>query len=289
MILVLGILWGGGFMFSGVALKELPPFTIVASRVFIAAVVLNLLIVLSGRHYDISLKRAGEFLLMGLLNNAIPFTLIVWGQTQITAGLASILNAATPLFSFILAHMLTKDEKLTPMRLVGVLVGISAVVILVGPGVVLKAEFDPLPQLAVLGAALSYSVGGIFGKRFGREGVDPLVVSGGQLTASSLILIPLALLIDKPWLNSIPGPSTILAVIGLAVLSTAVAYLLYFRLLARVGAGNVSLVTMIIPFVAIILGSAVLGETIEIRELIAFGILILGLLTIDGRIFRHER
>jgi len=285
----LGILWGGAFMFSGIAVKQLPPLTIAALRVTIAALILNIAIPLTGRSYNWSVKTAANFLLMGLLNNAIPFSLIVWSQTRISAGLASILNASTPLFAIILAHFFTRDEKFTSSRVIGVLVGITGVIILIGPEAFGNAGNDPLPQIAVLLASLSYSVAGIFGKRFGRAGVDPLVVSGGQLIGSTLILLPLSLLIDQPWKMAMPGAPALLAVGGLAVFSTSIAYLLYFRTLERAGAGNVLLVTMIIPFVAIFLGAVVLGETLHLRELAALGILVSGLLIIDGRMFKHGK
>ena len=288
-LFILSVLWGGAFIFAGIALRELPPFTIVALRVSIAAVILNLIIFLSGRRYNISWKMAGNLLLMGLMNNAIPFSLIVWSQTRITAGQASILNATTPIFTIILAHYLTGDEKITVNRMVGILMGLAGVIVLIGPGVFGKTGFNPLPQLAVLGAGLAYSLSGIFGKRFGKTGMDPLLISGGQLIGSSLILLPLALIIDKPWNFPWPSPQPVLAILGLAVFSTALAYILYFRVLKRAGAGNVLLVTMIIPFVAIFLGAAVLGETLHIREIGALLILVAGLLVIDGRVLGRKK
>ena len=288
-LLVLSILWGGAFMFSGIALREFQPLTIVALRVSLAAVILNLVILFSGRRYNITLKTSGNLLLMGFMNNAVPFSLIVWSQTRITAGQASILNATTPIFTIILAHYLTRDEKITVNRMVGILMGLAGVVVLIGPGAFGKSGFNPLPQLAVLGAGLAYSLSGIFGKRFGKAGMDPLIISGGQLTGSSLILLPLAAIIDRPWNAPPPSVQPVLAILGLAVFSTALAYILYFRVLKRAGAGNVLLVTMIIPFVAIFLGAMVLGEELQLRELAALLILVAGLLVIDGRIFSRGK
>ena len=288
-LFALGFLWGSAFIFSGAALRQLPPFTIVALRVSIAAIILNTVILLTGRRYNLSLKMAGNLLLMGFINNAVPFALIVWSQTRITAGLASILNATTPIFVIILAHFFTEDEKFTPSRFIGVLIGLVGVIVLIGPGALRSSGFDPLPRLAVLGAGLAYSIAGVFGKRFGKAGMDPIVIAGGQLIGSSLILVPLALIVDKPWNMAWPGTQTVLAVLGLAVISTALAYILYFRVLKRAGAGNALLVTMIIPFVAIFLGAAILGETIRMQELAALLVLVTGLLVIDGRVFKRGR
>ncbi len=288
-LLILSLLWGGAFMFSGIALRELQPLTIVALRVSIAAVILNLIILFSGRRYNLSLKTAGNLLLMGFMNNAIPFSLIVWSQTRITAGQASILNATTPIFTIILAHFLTRDEKITVNRMLGILMGLAGVIVLIGPGVFSNSGSSLLPQLAVLGAGLAYSLSGIFGKRFGEAGMDPIIISGGQLIGSSLILLPLALIVDKPLGQPFPTLQPLLAILGLALFSTALAYILYFRVLKRAGAGNVLLVTMIIPFVAIFLGAAVLGEEIHLRELGALLILVAGLLVIDGRLLRRGK
>lgn len=287
MLLCLSVLWGGTFIFNGIALREIPILTVVVSRVGLAAMVLWIVVLVSKRKISLSKKNLGRFLVMGLLNNVIPFSLIVWAQTQITAGTASILNATTPLFAIIAAHWLTVDEKLTPQRLGGVIIGIVGVVILIGQNPA-GSEGTLIPKLGVLGAGLSYSMGGIFGKRFKADGMDSVVVSTGQLTASFLVLLPISLIIDKPWTLSAPGGDTILALLGLASLSTALAYILYFRLLAGVGAGNVLLVTMIIPFVAVFLGILIFGDPLEAQQMIALGILISGLLVVDGRIFRRR-
>jgi len=202
---------------------------------------------------------------------------------------ASILNATTPIFTILLAHFFTRDEKITMNRMAGILMGLAGVIVLIGPGAFGESGFNPLPQLAVLGAGLAYSVSGIYGKRFGKAGLDPLIISGGQLIGSSLILLPMALIIDQPWKMSMPTIQPLLGILGLAVFSTALAYILYFRVLKRAGAGNVLLVTMMIPFVAIFLGAVVLGETLHLRELAALLILVSGLLVIDGRIFGRKK
>lgn len=284
----LSVLWGGSFFFVAVAVGSLPPLTIVAARVLIAAVTLWAVILVTGQ----AMPRSGEswraFCGMGLLNNAIPFTLIVWAQAQIPSGLASILNATTPLFGVVVAHWLTADEKLTPARLAGVLCGMAGVAVMIGPVALAGLGGDKLlAQLAVLGAALSYAFSGVFGRRFRRLGITPVQSAAGQLTASSLMLLPLALLIDRPWLLQAPSTGALAAVLGLALLSTALAYLIFFRLLASAGATNLLLVTFLIPVSAILLGVALLGETIEPRQLAGMALIAAGLAAIDGRAMRR--
>lgn len=282
----LAAVWGGAFVFNGMALQSFGTFTVVAGRLLIGGILLNIILFLSGKRYPHTWKMAINFLILGLLNNALPFSLIVWGQTRIAAGTASILNASTPLFTIILAHFFTQDEKLKTHRLIGVLLGISGVVILFGFDAFKGSGTDLLPRLAVLCAAISYAVAGIFSKRFSREGINPLMIASGQLIASAFITLPLALIIDQPWKISNPAPGSIIGIIGLGVLSTALAYIIYFYIVEKAGAGNALLVAMVIPFFALFLGNLILDENIEVRDLTALGILIFGLLIIDGRVLR---
>jgi drug/metabolite transporter (DMT)-like permease len=223
---------------------------------------------------------------MGLLNNVIPFSLIVWGQTQIGSGLASILNATTPLFTVVAAHFLTRDEQLTKARLTGILIGFSGVIIMIGHEALYGLGENMFAQLAILGAALSYSFAGIFGRRFQKMGIKPLVTATGQVSASSVLLIPLALFVDQPWNLPLPGWEVVGAVLGLALFSTSLAYILYFRILSTAGATNVLLVTLLIPLSAIVLGSTFLGEQLELKHFLGMGLISFGLLAIDGRVFR---
>jgi drug/metabolite transporter (DMT)-like permease len=221
---------------------------------------------------------------MGLLNNVIPFSLIVWGQTQIASGLASILNATTPLFTVLVAHVLTADERLSRARLVGVLLGIAGVVVMIGPAAVAELGRDVLAQLAVLAAALSYACAGVFGRRFKRMGVAPLATAAGQVSASSLLILPLALMVDRPWTMPVPGVAALAAILGLALLSTALAYYLFFRILAAAGAVNLLLVTFLIPISAILLGCLVLGEALTLAQVAGMALIGAGLAAIDGRL-----
>ena len=282
LLIMLAMIWGGSFFFGKVAVAELPPFTIVLGRVAIAALALNLFVVATGRRMPGSLKDWGLFLVMGALNNMIPFSLIFWGQIQIASSLASILNATTPLWTILLAHFLTGDERLNPSRLIGVVLGIIGVAIIIGPDALKGFGANVAAQLAVVGAAVSYALAGIFGKRF--KGIPPLVTATGQLTCSTLIMIPVTALVDRPWMIPIPGAQTWGAVIALALVCTALAYVIYFRILATAGATNLALVTFLIPVSALLLGMALLGERLDVRHFTGMGVIGFGLAAIDGRI-----
>lgn len=281
LLVTLSVLWGGSFFFTEVALDALPPFTVVLARVGLAAIALNLLVRAAGLRLPGSPGAWGAFLIMGGLNNLIPFSLIVWGQTQIASGLAAILNATTPLFTVLLAHRLTRDERLSPGRLAGVLLGLAGVVVLIGPGALAGLDAMLAAQLACLGAALSYAFAGIFGRRF--HGQPALVTATGQVSVSAVLILPLALLAERPWTLALPGPEIGAALAGLALLSTALAYVIYFRILAMAGATNLLLVTFLIPVSALVLGVSVLGEPLTIGQLAGMALIGLGLAAIDGR------
>jgi drug/metabolite transporter (DMT)-like permease len=225
---------------------------------------------------------------MGLLNNVAPFSAIVWGQTQIASGLASILNATAPFFSVVVAHFLTDDEKMNPRRVVGVGLGFFGVVLVIGPQVLKGIGANTLAQFAVLGATICYAFAAVFGRRFHRMGMPPLVTATGQVTAATVVLIPLALIVDRPWTLPFPGWESWGAVLGLALLSTALAYIVYFRILATAGATNLLLVTLLIPVTAILLSSTFLGERLVLRHIAGMAILGLGLTVIDGRALRFR-
>ena len=284
MLVALSLLWGGSFFFIGIAVKELPPVTIVTLRVSMAAVALLIVCRIMGLHLPRQWAVWRAFFGMGLLNNIIPFCLIVWGQTHIASGLASILNATTPLFTVIVAHFLTADEKMTGNKLAGVLIGFVGVATMIGPAAFGGAASSLWGQIAILGAAISYSFAGIFGRRFKAMGVPPLMTATGQISSSTLMLIPAALLIDKPWTLAMPSLGTWGALIGIALLSTALAYLIFFRILATAGATNLALVTFLIPVSAILLGSLILREQLEIKHFAGMAMIAAGLAAIDGRL-----
>jgi drug/metabolite transporter (DMT)-like permease len=286
MLLLLALLWGGSFFFSKIAVGELPPLTVVLCRVALAALALNAIVLLSGRRMPSDARLWGAFALMGLLNNAIPFSLIFWGQTQIASGLASILNATTPLFTVLVAHAATTDEKLTAPRVLGVLAGLAGVAVMIGPGA-LAGGGDTLAKVAVLGAALSYAFAAIWGRRF--RGFPPTITAAGQLSASTLVMTPVVVLADRPWALALPSPRVVWALVALALVSTAAGYIVYFALLARAGATNVLLVTLLIPPSAMVLGSLFLAERIESREIAGLVFIAAGVAAIDGRLLTWTR
>ncbi|KAA2232136.1 DMT family transporter [Salinarimonas soli] len=283
LVAVLSVLWGGSFLFVGVAVREIPPVLLVTARVMIAALALHGVLRLTGTPFPHHRAAWAAFLGMGLLNNAIPFTLIAWGQAHIASGLAAILNATTPLFTVIVAHWLTQDERMRGSRLAGVAVGFCGVAVMVGADALRDLGVDVAAQLAVLAAALSYAFAGVFGRRFRRLGIPPLATAAGQVSASSLMLAPVALLVAPPWTLPMPGAGALLALVSLALLSTALAYILFFRVLASAGATNAAIVTFLIPVSAILLGAVVLGERLEPRHLAGMALIGLGLAVIDGR------
>ena len=241
LLVTLSILWGGSFFFAKLAVLELPPLTVALGRVAIAAAILVTLARMTGVALPDRLAAWRPFVVMGLLNNAIPFGLIFWGQTHIPSGLAAILNATTPLFTVLVAHVATTDEKLNAARLAGVAAGLAGVTVMIGPDMLHELGADVLGQLACLLAAVSYAFAGVYGRRF--RGEPALRVAAGQLVASSVLLAPVVILLDRPWTLAPPSATAIAALLALAALSTALAYLIYFRILARAGATNVLLVT----------------------------------------------
>ncbi len=287
MLVCLGLIWGGSFFFARVAVQHIPPVTLVLLRVAIAALALHLY--LRGSHglYPTLWLRWREFLVMGLLNNVIPHILIFTGQTEIGAGLAAILNATTPIFTVLIANWLTEDEKLSAAKIAGCLVGLLGTAVLVGPRALapFAGGSDGPPLWALLlpvAAAASYGLSATYGKRF--RGVAAPVTATGQLTASTVVLLPLAALVDQPWSLPMPPLGAVLAVLALALLSTAYAYILFFRIMAAAGATNTSLVTLLVPPSAILAGVVFLGESISLPVAAGMLLVLLGLVILDGRL-----
>jgi len=285
LLAVLAILWGVSFLFSKVALAELPPMTLVFGRFSLAALALLLAARASGHRLPRSPRMWAGFFVLGALNSFIPFALIAWGQVQLTSGLASILNATTPLFTALVAHA-WGDERLTSNRVAGVLIGLAGVCVLIGPGALGHLGVHTLAELAILGAAVSYAFAGTYGRRF--RALPPVVPVAGMMTTAALLALPLALVVDHPWTLSV-GARTWGALLGLALLSTALGFVLYFRLLVTAGATNVMLVTLLMPIVALLLGSLLLGEAVSATALAGMALIFAGLLAIDGRLLPGRR
>lgn len=281
----LSLLWGGSFFFVEVAVKELPMLTIVFLRVSIAACVLWLIIVSAGiptpRGTTAWLSLAG----MGILNNVIPFSLIVWGQMHIESGLASILNATTPLFGVLIAGFLLVDERFSSQKLIGICFGFIGTIYMIGFADVPSQANTILPQLAIIGAAISYGFASVFGRRFKVMGIHPITTAAGQVTTSALILLPLTLLIDQPWTLEMPSNATVVSILALAIFCTSLAYIIYFQILSSSGAVNLLLVTFLIPVSAIVLGYLVLNERLSFQHYVGMGLIGIGLSIIDGRLW----
>jgi drug/metabolite transporter (DMT)-like permease len=285
LLIILALLWGGSYFYIGVAIKVLPPFSIIAFRVALGALLLYAVVRLSGARLPTDLRIWRAFFVMGVLNNVVPFSLIAWGQSHIESGLAAIFNATTPLFGVVIAHFFTADEKMTTPRVTGLLIGFAGVIVMIGSDALRGFGVDLLADFALLLASVFYASSGIYGRRFSKMGVSPMVTATGQITASTVILVPLALLVDRPWTLPTPGAPVWAALVGLAALSTTLAYVIYYRILATAGAVNLLLVTFLVPVSAIILGAVVLGERLHANHFLGMALIGGGLLCIDGRVF----
>ena len=284
MLVLLSLCWGGSFFFIGIAVTELPTFTIVVLRVGLAALALWAVVLASATAMPENLRFWRAIALMAVINSVLPFLLIVWGQSHVPSSLSSIFIATTPLFGVLLAHFMTSDERMTMPRVASVVCGFAGVVVLIGPGLLGDLGTDLLAQLAILGGALCYALSGVYGRRFSRDGVSPLATATGQLTVSTVLLLPLTLFIDQPWTLSMPSLAVSAAVLGVALVSTAFAFLLYFRILATAGANNLMLVNFLVPVSAIMLGVSILNESLKTEHLIGMALIFIGLALRDGKL-----
>ncbi|MCB9932325.1 MAG: DMT family transporter [Planctomycetes bacterium] len=277
----LSVLWGGSFLFIELGLRDFGPMSLVFLRLALAALALH--VALRPMRVKLPGGRAwGWYFLLGLFNNALPFALMFWGLTRIGGALASMLNATTPLFTVVLAHFMTRDERMTLNRLAGCLLGVVGVGVMVGREA-LSGEGELLAYLAVLGAGVCYALAGIFGRKVGQ--VPPLALATGQLTAAAMLIAPLAAL-EQPW-NATPGWQSLASLVALALVSTSFAYVLYFKLLKAAGATNILLVTLLVPVSSTLLCVPLLGEVLEWRQVAGMAVIALGLLLVDGRILRR--
>jgi drug/metabolite transporter (DMT)-like permease len=288
LLIGLSLCWGSSFLFFRTLSAAYPPFTVALSRVGVAAVILNAIMLGLGKRMPTDLKLWRQFAVMGFLTCVATFSLTAWALRSIESGLGSILNAATPISSVLLAHLLTANEKLNPQRVLGVAAGVAGVVILIGPSALrhLGGE-ETWAQLAVLAATVFAALGSIYGRRFG--GLPPLTLATGQVTAASAIMLPLVLVFDRPWTLAPPTPLLWLNMLGFGVICTVIAYILFFKLLASAGATNLQLVTFLIPVVALFLGWRLLGEALDPHAYAGMAVIGLGLLLIDGRPVRWAR
>jgi drug/metabolite transporter (DMT)-like permease len=270
----LAALWGCSFLFVELALRDLPVLTVALGRTGIAAAFLLLLLAAIRAPLLPLAQRWREFLVLGALRAAIPMSLIVWAQTRIDSSVAGILNSTSPLFTMVIAHLLTSDDRLTPPKLIGCLVGIVGVAVMIGMEFLHQLGNGIAGQLAMLGATCSYGFAAVYGRRFDTG--SNTASAAGMLSGATLLILPLALAIDRPWTLN-PGPLSISALVGLALLSTAVAFVVWFRLITTAGPSNTSLVTFLIPFAALGFGVLLLGEKPTLGSLLGLAIILAGL------------
>jgi drug/metabolite transporter (DMT)-like permease len=287
MLMLLGLLWGASFFFARIAVKEVPPLMLVLLRVAIAAAALHLYLLARGDWRKFREQRFVPFILLGLLNNAIPFSLLFIGQTELGAGLAAILNALVPFWTVLAANFLTADEKFTANKIIGILLGVAGAAVIIGPSALSGLGAPLWAKLAVIGAGISYTFAAIYAKRF--KAVPPIVTAAGQLTASSLIMLPAAFLAQGFWSPLQITQPVWLTILALALASTALAYIIFFSIIAAAGATVVTLVTLLVPVSAIMLGTVFLGETLSLAEVLGMALIGLGLVIIDGRLVRRFR
>lgn len=286
LLFLISLLWGSSFFFYKVLVAVLPPVTVVLGRVGIAAVALNLWLLSTSARLPADRASWGRFLMSGLLNNVLPFILIAWGETRISSGMASILNATTPIFMVVVAHFMTDDDRMTAGKIMAVILGFIGVGVLVGPDAI-AGNSQALGEAAVALAAFIYAFAAVYSRRF--RGMAPLMAATGQLTGATLILLPLSLVIDRPWHYPPPGWQVWASFAVIALANTAFAYFIYYKLLARAGVTFISLCTFIIPPLALVLGAVVLHERIALNALIGMGVIVAGLAVNDGRLLNRLR
>lgn len=284
LLLLLALLWSSSFFFYKVLVTALPPVTVVLGRLGLAAIAMHLWLWMQGQRMPMSAGAWRRFLPLGLLNCSLPFVLIAWSELRISSGLASILSATTPIFMVAVAHWGTDDEKLSAGKAIGIALGIAGVVVLVGPGM-LGGAGDIWAQLAVIASSCSYGFGGVYSRRF--KDMSPLQAATGQMTGATVLLIPFSLLIDHPWSLAIPPLDVWAAWLVIALVNTALAYVLYYRMIANVGATYMSLVTLLIPPIALLLGAVFLDEAVTLQAVTGMAIIGLGLAATNERLFKR--
>lgn len=287
LLITLSIIWGGSFFFNEVALRGLPTLLVVWGRIGIGCLGLLGVICLTGSGVRQYVSRWRDFLVMGVLNTFIPFSLIVWGQQYIDSGLAAVINATTPAFTILLANFFTRDERASVRKFGGAIIGLGGVATLIGTDALAGFGDHVLAQFAVMGAALSYAISAIYARRL--YSVPPLIAACGQLTAATVVMVPVVFWLCPPWTLDFPGYASLGAVVGLGLICSALAYGIYFRILRTAGATNVQLVTLLIPVSASALGISILGEPFSWRLVFGMVIVCTAALLIDGRISLRKK
>jgi drug/metabolite transporter (DMT)-like permease len=284
LIVLHSTMWGSAFFFGAIAIKEISPLTITAFRLIPACLIVAVACMFAGNRIPAKWHFWQRMLVLGFVNNMAPMLLILWAQHQVAGGVAAVFNATAPLFAVILAHFATADEKMSWRKIAGILAGVAGVSVLVGTDVTSGTTGDVLAKIALLGAACLYAISGVFARSSSHE--PPFVIAFGQMFSAMLLAMPLALIVDRPWMTAMPSQTAVAAVLAMGVFGSAFAALLYFTVLRRAGATNTLLVTLLLPLTPIILGTLFLGETFGPREMAGAALIGIALVILDGRLPR---
>ncbi|MBA4748753.1 MAG: DMT family transporter [Sphingopyxis sp.] len=284
LIAILAIVWGGAFFLIELGLTGFGPLTLVALRMLLAIPLMLLALKWLGHALPRDARSWWQLTILGFFNVAMPMALFFWAQTRIDSGLASILNATVPLWGVLIAHVFTRDERATPLKLAGVVLGFGGIIVMVGPDAVSGMGQDVIAQLACLFAAASFAGAAVYARRLGAT-IVPMAAATGQIVTAAALIAPLALVVEPPWAAPVPNLTAIAAMLTLALVGTSFAYFIFFRLIDRAGASNALLIALVMPPVAILLGVAVLGEVLTGGQIAGMALIALGLLMIDGRLF----
>ncbi len=287
-LLLLALIWGSSFLFIGISLGAIPPLTLAALRILLAALCLWGVLAVSGGTRSMRGQNWPAFTIMGLLNNVFPFSLIIWSQLTISSGLAAILVATTPLLGLISAAVLLPDEPVTRNKVLACGAGFAGVISIAGTQSLRGDSAELAATAACLLGAASFALAGAFGRRFARDGIAPLITATGQVTAAACLLTPLALFVEQPWTLAIPSLKIWSAVLALGVVSTAFAYVLYFRILARAGASSLLLVNLLVPLPAIVFGTRWLHESLRVEDFAGLLLVTGALLASDTRLWQRR-
>lgn len=289
MLLSVAAFWGGSYFFTGIAVMELPVLSIVMARYAVSAPILIVLILWLGQRMPWNRDVIYAGFMLAVFNQLIPFSLIAWGQSHIPSAVASILNAAGPIITMIMAHFMTRDDKMTARRFAGVTIGFAGMVIMIGVSAMQAMNVDIAAQIACVLATVSYAFANIRARRFTDARLKPTELVAAQATIAGLCLLPVLLVVDRPWTLDMPSGRTWLSLLGLGLLSSTLGHLIFFRLLTTAGATNISLVSYFMPVSAIVLGVLFLGEVLELRHIIGILTIAFGLAIMDGRLVRLLR
>jgi drug/metabolite transporter (DMT)-like permease len=280
-LLLLAGLWGPSFLFIKVAVGEISPFTLVTGRVGLAALLLYLILRLQGRALPRSGRLWGCFAVAGFFSNALPFTLITWGEIHIDSAVAAILNGTTPLFTILLAHLFTSDDRMNGVKVAGVLLGFGGLIVLIAPSLFEGFHATTWGLIAVATAAASYGVATVYTRQKLR-GLPPLVAPTAQLAMATLFLIPLVLVVEQPFSRPLPSWTALASLLALSVVGTAMAFVLYYRLLEKLTATNISMVTYLVPVIGVLLGVVVLNEQPGWNAYAGCALILLGVMVVNG-------